>query len=372
VPNELQSYWLMACSWLIVFATTGTLALLVYWLWVKQPLRQPRANLIVRWDGVMVGVGVLLCLAIPGIVHQMLASSGFFTALYGPDFPITIPKDQEINPEIREATNLRGLWATLFADPIVIALILLSLRYFYQVQAGQLGFARSRLPLHLVVGWLRWAIFTPIVFAVYFLAIVLIVDQPEQHHLTQLGPRAHALEWAMFDLVVVVLAPCLEEFLFRGVLLFWLLKRPGGTGDNVLEAAPKLRATGCLVVAGILSLPPVLGAMAEHFQGPKLLRALAPMLFVVAIIPLYVWLPLSHWLRRRTRLRSAHEVRAILASSIVFAAVHNGVWPSPIPLFVLGAGLGYVTVRTRSLVPAIVIHSLFNAVSAVFLLLGGK
>jgi membrane protease YdiL (CAAX protease family) len=38
---------------------------------------------------------------------------------------------------------------------------------------------------------------------------------------------------------------------------------------------------------------------------------------------------------------------------------------------VLAVGLGYLYLRTRSLVGPVVVHGLFNAVSAVYLLIGG-
>jgi membrane protease YdiL (CAAX protease family) len=98
---------------------------------------------------------------------------------------------------------------------------------------------------------------------------------------------------------------------------------------------------------------------------------LVPAAFFAALIPLDWILPRLTRLRRRLRIRSAQHVRAIWASSALFAAVHANVWPSPVPLVVLAVGLGYLYVRTRTLVGPVVVHGLFNAVSAVYLLLGG-
>jgi len=50
--------------------------------------------------------------------------------------------------------------------------------------------------------------------------------------------------------------------------------------------------------------------------------------------------------------------------------VHSSVWPSPIPLFVLGLGLGWLAMRTRGVFVPVIVHGLFNAVSAVFVLRG--
>jgi membrane protease YdiL (CAAX protease family) len=62
--------------------------------------------------------------------------------------------------------------------------------------------------------------------------------------------------------------------------------------------------------------------------------------------------------------------RAIYVSAAFFALVHSGVWPTPIPLFVLGLGLGWLAVRTRGILVPVIVHGLFNAVSAVYVLRG--
>jgi hypothetical protein len=62
------------------------------------------------------------------------------------------------------------------------------------------------------------------------------------------------------------------------------------------------------------------------------------------------------------------HLRAIYVSAACFGLIHFGIWPSPIPLFFLGLGLGWLAVRTRGVLVPIVVHGLFNAVSAVFVL----
>ena len=61
---------------------------------------------------------------------------------------------------------------------------------------------------------------------------------------------------------------------------------------------------------------------------------------------------------------------AVYASAALFAAVHASVWPTPIPLLGLGLGLGYLALSTRSVLVPVIVHGLFNAVSAVFVLRG--
>src|SRR5262249_49370987 len=59
----------------------------------------------------------------------------------------------------------------------------------------------------------------------------------------------------------------------------------------------------------------------------------------------------------------------ILASSLLFAINHASVWPTPIALFPLGLLLGYLAQRTQSLAASMVVHSLFNAVALIGLML---
>jgi hypothetical protein len=63
--------------------------------------------------------------------------------------------------------------------------------------------------------------------------------------------------------------------------------------------------------------------------------------------------------------------RGVYASAALFAAVHSAVWPTPIPLFALGLGLGWVAVRTNGILASFLVHGLFNTVSVLFVLSGG-
>jgi membrane protease YdiL (CAAX protease family) len=54
---------------------------------------------------------------------------------------------------------------------------------------------------------------------------------------------------------------------------------------------------------------------------------------------------------------------------MIFAAFHSSVWPSPIPLFALGLVLGRLVYRTQSLFAGIILHSLFNTVACIVLII---
>jgi len=131
-----------------------------------------------------------------------------------------------------------------------------------------------------------------------------------------------------------------EEILFRGLLVPWAGQK---------KIYPWILMFAALVMAALTG---------ELKTGPvAFVLILAGFQFVVM-----AWAPRPRVPRR--------TLACIISSSALFAAAHSAVWPTPIPLFVLACGLGYLTARTRSVIPAIVVHGLFNAVSFVMLCRG--
>jgi hypothetical protein len=86
---------------------------------------------------------------------------------------------------------------------------------------------------------------------------------------------------------------------------------------------------------------------------------LAPVLFVLVML---AGAGMLYWLSR------SRIALGIYATALLFGIIHVRVWPTPIPLFLLGLGLGYIAYRTQSVVPAIVTHATFNGVMVVVLL----
>ncbi|MBA4189150.1 MAG: hypothetical protein C0467_14225 [Planctomycetaceae bacterium] len=234
----------------------------------------------------------------------------------------------------------------VIALPIQLAFLAFTLRTLYPNWKPRI-LAMPVLPLAVLV----WAVLTPLVLLFHSGVVQLFTAmgwKPDEHPLAKLG-GGPLFENALFLLQACVAAPLIEEILFRGVLLAWVI----GGHERSQESPPQTpTAIRPWLVMGVA----VLFAALSGKVGPVVFAGgLAAGLVIV-------------WVTVR---RGKRHLRAVYASAAMFAMVHSAVWPSPVPLFLLGLGLGWCAVRTRGvLVPAIV-HGLFNAVSAVYVLRGG-
>jgi membrane protease YdiL (CAAX protease family) len=253
------------------------------------------------------------------------------------------------------AAQLRlGLWVHTFALPLQALTIPLIFAAFSGTRWDQLGLTTQRLLRNLLLGVAGWLILVPPVFGIFYLIRLLLSQSAdplvEQHQLEIIAQQPlFPTEWAMLIFAAMVSAPLLEELTFRGVLQPWLAARRWG-GHAALFAA--------LVLAVANRWQRLQAAWPDGIAA--LSTAAAPALFVLALLPIYF---VVCW-RSRTPLPPA-----IFGTSLMFACIHASVWPTPIPLFVLALGLGVLAYRSRSLVGPIVLHSLFNGISCVQLLL---
>lgn len=125
----------------------------------------------------------------------------------------------------------------------------------------------------------------------------------------------------------VVLAPIFEELLFRGILLGWMATALERAADGRFAAGPESDESG-------VALPLPLSSR-ESREAGSALRALP----------------------------------AVLTSAL-FALMHRGQGPAPIPLFFLALALAHLARRTGSLWAPIALHAAFNGVSTLLLILG--
>jgi len=152
----------------------------------------------------------------------------------------------------------------------------------------------------------------------------------------------------------LVIAPIWEELMFRGVVQYWLAKRDWG--GHLAMSLSAIIGLGTL----FSSSPDF-----DDYTFKALTAKVSPIFFVIAMIPGYLFL--DQVVRRWIPDRKAFQ--AIYGAALLFGMVHSFAWPTPIPLFVLGLGLGFLAYRTQSLLGPILVHFLFNAVACLSLVL---
>jgi membrane protease YdiL (CAAX protease family) len=209
-------------------------------------------------------------------------------------------------------------------------------------------------------GYMTWVIITPVVYFVGWVALIVnawVGGQSEQHPLLKLFEPGSVAPGVLLLLLAeaVIAAPIREELLFRGILLPWLAERRwGGDIALVLASAVGVLLRPALQAQDLSEFTTVAGKMGPAF----LVMAMAPL-----VRPIAEWRFLHRWLRIHDDVSRAQTIRAIAGSAALFACVHSNVWPTPIPLAVLSLALGWLAVRTQSIVAPIFVHILFNAVA---------
>ncbi|RUL86843.1 CPBP family intramembrane glutamic endopeptidase [Tautonia sociabilis] len=213
---------------------------------------------------------------------------------------------------------------------VLPAMLVLSCR----AKAADLGFRWETLLSDVATGVVAALCLVPLVYAVQLAAI--FVWEPTAHPLQQMLMERPSPAVMVLALVsAVVLAPAAEELMFRGILQGWLEKRLDPA--RVREELPRVEDPGDLVFLKAPDGGPAVAEVGEDSPAGKR-GASAPV--------------------GRPRSRAA-----LLLPAALFAGVHFGQWPAPIPLFVLAVGLGIVYRRTGGLVAPIAMHATFNGLS---------
>lgn len=312
-----------------------------YWLLRRRPSRllPPPRRRAVPWEGLQVLALVFAVLFVcPTLVDVVLRATPFLPRLYGNDFFDALNRGDDA------AKARYAVWSKVVTFPLQLAAVV-ALMKFCNARLYQLGLTGRRVGRDVLLGVLGFCALTPFVRACHGVVASLwreYVTLPVPHALEQISrTRPHLLDWALIFSSAVLLAPVLEELLFRGILQQWFTSRPRG-GDIAVGSALGLSAFA-------------VGEPAYRAAGLReLLMATAPLLFALATVPVYLLL--------RWRCRSA-AVNGIFGTALLFGVAHAQVWPTPVALFLLGIGLGLLYYRTQSLVPPIVMHALFNVVS---------
>jgi membrane protease YdiL (CAAX protease family) len=307
----------------------------------------------VPWSGSELLLGLLLAWWFwPAMVEATLQSLDFYRWFYGPEL-VAAAESKTIDPEERrQAASRLGLWPSALAAPFQVLTFPLLFSALSGTRPEQLGLTRRRLGRNALAGVVGVLVLSPIVFAAFWLLQRLYGQGGvERHALETIAQQPlFPSEWLLLLITAMIAAPVREELTFRGVLQPWLAARPWGGLVAML---------GALALAVLYRWDRMLAAWPQGVGA--LAEAATPALVVLALLAVHglVW-----------RCSRTPEAPAIFGTAVLFSFIHTGVWPTPIPLLVLALGLGLLAQRTRSLVGPIVLHSLFNGISCVQLLLG--
>jgi membrane protease YdiL (CAAX protease family) len=188
-----------------------------------------------------------------------------------------------------------------------------------------LGFDHRSLLADLRLGGVAFLMLAP---PVYTLQYWLVQWFPSRHPLLSLlAERGSLPVYLAVGFSAVIVAPAVEEWLFRVLLQGWI--------ERLLlpqtSAVEEPRRTGLAEESGTTNAVPGGGTEQTFASAPG-------------------------WL-------------AIVTSAACFAGLHASHGPDPIPLFLLALGLGYLYQRTHRILPCVTVHVLLNGVTlGVFLL----
>lgn len=287
-------------------------------------------------------VGYLLLVVFLFVAYPVLvgALSGVLSSLGL--FEPPPPPDAAEDP----VSRLRAVSGTVVAAPILLSVWL----WLRHRAVGRLpGVTATELAGQVALGVAVWVAVTPVVFAVHVLTNSLAERfdiSPDEHPLSRLTTGLTPLDQALFVVLVCLATPLAEEVLFRGLFVGW-------TGGRWY------RSWAVLALAAVPAI--------SISVGPD--GKVGPLVFLgVLAVGMYAIL-------RVGSARPGFPTRTVVsvyATAALFALAHSRVWPSPVPLFVLGIALGYLATRTNRIAACVVLHGLFNAVSYVYVLRGGS
>lgn len=318
---------------------------------VGRRLLPPQRQRAVPWTAFEILVAGFVAYVFWGaFFYQILVGTGLGAWIYGHNVVASVRG--ETADKIAQMRLL--LLANAMAFPFQVLTLVGVPRLVSGTQPYQLGLTTARLGRNGLLGVLGWLILTPPVLALNGLAtwLLSLLSREKgiaEHPFTRLSqnPALSGGEFTLIVLLAVVVAPVLEELIFRGLLQRWFARYRWG-GDVALGLA--------LLWAAGYSILQFAGAG----EWAARLEALGPLLFVLAMAAVFAVV------RRQRRTPFGP---ALFGTALLFATFHSSVWPSPVALFVLALGLGWLAQRTQSLAGPMVLHALFNAVACVQLLL---
>jgi membrane protease YdiL (CAAX protease family) len=313
-PDLLRPSIVVALTTVIMSLLLG---MLYAWTWAIARLWTGRALLptnsprVVPWAGgsVLAGLLAMFCTSV-GV-------STAYSAVTGRD---------------SRTSHLDVMLISALINCALLVVVPLMLRRTARARAEDFGLAWNRLREDAQAGFLAFLLIAPIVYAVQVLAVQ--IWERNEHPLERMMLENFTGPVAILAIVsAVILAPAVEELLFRGLFQGWLTR--------ILVVKPDGPEPLASDVDGGIDEEITTETPEEESRTPLFPR-----------IP--------------NAVRSAVPV---LLTSSLFALVHMPQWPAPVAIFLLSLGLGTLYQRTGSLVASFVLHSAFNGFSTLTLIL---
>jgi len=252
-----------------------------------------------------------------------------------------------------EAPPEQSLAELMFQFAVSNGLLLVLVPAFVRFTSGaglaDLGLHRQEWPRQMGIGVRAAMLMTPPVCAIQFLAVRIWRSHSHPVELMVLENLTPGVA-ILAVLSTMVLAPLIEELLFRGILQRWL-------GRFVEDRPLPIKTTQ--ENGWSATLEPVNESFLwdSEYAPPK----------STPIDPGSEFLDSGYQPAEQPLSRSSNL--PILLTSIFFAAMHFPQWPAPIAILLLSMALGTVYQRTGSLLASITMHATFNGINTMLLLL---
>src|SRR5271157_5237420 len=251
-----------------------------------------------------------------------------------------------------EAPPEQSLAELMFQSALSNGLLLVLVPAFVRLTSGaglaDLGLYRREWPRQMGIGVRAAMLMTPPVCAIQFLTVQIWRSQA--HPVEQMVLEKLTVGVAILAVLsTMVLAPWIEELLFRGIFQRWL--------GRLVEDRPLPTTT----IQEKGRFGPLEPANESFFLNSK-----AAPTESTPLDPGSEILASSH--QPAEQPSSPSSSLPILLTSFFFAAMHLPQWPAPIAILLLSMALGTVYQRTGSLLAAITMHATFNGVNTLLLL----
>ncbi len=252
-----------------------------------------------------------------------------------------------------DASPEQSLAELMFQSAVSNGLLLVLVPAFVRLTSGaglaDLGLHRQEWPRQMGIGVRAAMLMTPPVCAIQFLTVQIWRSQA--HPVEQMVLEKLTVGVAILAVLsTMVLAPWIEELLFRGIFQRWL--------GRLVEDRPF--STTAIQEKGRFG--PLVPEDESFFLNSK-----ATSTESTPIDPGSEILASSH--QPAEQPSSRFSSLPILLTSFFFAAMHLSQWPAPVAIFLLSMALGTVYERSGSLLAAITMHATFNGVNTLLLLL---